>query len=406
MGDRTLDALKDAELQAARELPDPVQAERNLQGAGITFIEAWDFIQYALPPPNWIVPDFIAVRMKGDLCGGAKSKKTFLARQLAMCIASGSDFVGTYRITTPHKVAYFDLELFDWNSQERLREQSKSLGILWDTFKGNLLISHLRGKASKLRDHASNIISALKARGIEMVIIDPRYKLPKPGEDENTADGLRGILDFRDALSEHFAVLFVIHDPKGNNSRKKATDRGAGSYTGGADFDFRLTIDKAESWTDEQQDYVIESEGRARKPPAPVGVTFDEMAQIFRRDDTVQPVKQDERKGAFCSAQKRAAKEAEMQEAFREAALRVVEAAGPNLISCERFDATVAKQPGGALGCKRRRDLRNVLVSTRTLATSPQLEKKPDGRVCNRKHGKTLISTPERIADYVRSFDA
>jgi len=375
-----------------------------LATAGIVFTDACDFVKAELPPPVWIVQDFIAVGMKGDLCGGSKTNKTFLARQLAACIASGQKFLDTYEIIKPHKVACIDLELFPWNSKERMVAQAMGLGIDWEQYKGNLLITHLRGCAQRLRENVDPLVDYLTSEQVEVVVIDPRYKLLQSGEDENTSEGLRGILEFRDTLSKHFATMLVTHDAKGDTSQRKTTDRGAGSYTAGADFDFRLTIDNAEGWTSENRIYVIEAEGRARKTPPPMGVRFRDDVLVFSRDNTVAPVKQDRRKNSQYNAESRAVKEVATQNAYKDAAISVAVKAGDRLLSVGQFDSEVAKCPGASLGVNRRAQSRGVLVKDGTLATCSELERKQDGSVVRRKHGATLISTPDRIKSYQREF--
>jgi len=399
-------ATDEATLNAAIEkvVGEQSKAKTALANMGIVFEDADEFVQSELPPPIWIVRDFIAVGMKGDLCGGSKTNKSFLVRQLALCVASGQSFLDAYAITEPHKVACLDLELFPWNSQERMRAQARGLCIDWNKCKGNFLISHLRGRADELRDAADELVNYLLERGVEFVVIDPRYKLLKVGEDENTGEGLRGILQFRDALSAHFATLIVTHDPKGDTSQKKTTDRGAGSYTAGADFDFRLTIDKAAGWRNDNRVYVVEAEGRARPTPSSIGVKFWDEVQTFYRDEEVRPVKLDNRVTNTRNAEQRAVKEATMQKAYRDAAIAVVVSADDSLLSIDQFDAEVAKRPDASLGVNLRGKARKNLVKDGTLATCAELERKTDGRVVRKKQGYTFISTPDRIAAYRRRF--
>lgn len=390
-------------------------AEGVLAGAGIVFIDGAEFMSQELPPPKWIVRDFIAQGMKGDLCGKSKTKKTYLGLQFAVCIATGTDFLSLYHIDTPHVVAYINLELFDWNFQERMSAQMSAktiddetrkpcggLGIDREDLRGRFYICNLRGCAATLRDNIVPLVESLKAKGVEIVFIDPRYKLLKPGEDENTGEGLRGILELRDRIAENFAALLITHDPKGDTAHKSKTDRGAGSYTAGADFDFRLNIDLAEGWKEDNLVYVIEAEGRARKTPPALGVRFLERAQIFRADEDVAALKQDTRLGSQDNAAKRAVTESTLQTAYKLAALKVVEDAGDDLLDKTAFDNLVAKVKGASLAINRRGPMRAALVAEGVLATCLEKERKPgSGQVGNKKNGKTFISTPEHINAYL-----
>lgn len=394
-------------------------AKDRLAEVGVVFRDGAEFLQSKPEPPKWIVEDFIALHMKGDLCGSSKTFKTYLALLLVICVATGTDFLKVYKVAKPHVVVYLNLELFDWNFHERLKAAtspsetdpgtgkiSGGLGISSERLRGHLYVVNLRGRADRLRDRVPDLVAYMKDLGAELVVVDPRYKLLKPGEDENTGDGLRGILDLRDALAEHFAVMIVTHDPKGDTTQKKTTDRGAGSYFAGADFDFRFTIDCAAGWTEDNLVYVVEAGNRARKSPPKVGVRFDCRAQLFRADDDIPTEKLDPKTAKQNAAS--AAKEEAWQKAYREAALKVVGEAIPGkLYSCEEFDARVAKEPGASTGVNRRPSARNILVREGVLATCAKLERKQDGSVgavASKVGGCTFVSTPERIARYISGW--
>ena len=129
--------------------------------------------------------------------------------------------------------------------QERLRAQTDAPGVT--PASGHFLVYNLRGRAGELRaafvDGEGNPVSdnaltgQLRDYGVDLAIIDPRYKLMREDEDENSAVGLRALLDFRTALADVCAVLLVAHDPKGSVSSKSLVDRGAGSFTAVADDD-------------------------------------------------------------------------------------------------------------------------------------------------------------------------
>ena len=83
----------------------------------------------------------------------------------------------------------------------------------------------------------------VKAMKPDIVIIDPRYKLMRPDEDENTGNGLIGILNLLDAIAEEgAAVMIVSHDKKGDIKSQDIRDRGAGSNWAARDVDCRFVM--------------------------------------------------------------------------------------------------------------------------------------------------------------------
>jgi len=415
--------------------------EEILTGAGITVEDAADFLKRDIPQPCWIVHNFIAQHMKGDLCGASKTMKTFLAVQLGVCLADGTDFLNIYHVEKPHTVAYVNLELFDWNAQERLASMCEELNIDKEQLRGRLYILNMRAnpaahrgqsdlnicgqcphketcrgkvenlcKAARAEKILDAFSSVLKKHGVEIVIIDPRYKLIMPGEDENTGDGLRGVLALRDALARHFAVLIVTHDPKGDTSERKTTDRGAGSYTAGADFDFRFTIDKAKDWSDEKGSenpvYVVGAECRARKSPPKVGVRF--TGQIFQAEDGLTTeLKTSRSRGQLTDSEKIARNKKEADD-FRAAALELANAHGPkDPIATEVFK--VALKDRLPIGEKKRDEYFNALIAEGAIVKQPELRRdtKTGAAVtkARRNGGRVFVMSVEAAKEYRATFE-
>ena len=65
----------------------------------------------------------------------------------------------------------------------------------------------------------------------------------RPDEDENTGNGLIGILNLLDAIAEEgAAVMIVSHDKKGDIKSQDIRDRGAGSNWAARDVDCRFVM--------------------------------------------------------------------------------------------------------------------------------------------------------------------
>jgi hypothetical protein len=222
-------------------------------------------------------------------------------------------------------------------------------------------------------------------------------------EDENSAAGLRALLDFRAALADVCAVLLVGHDPKGDVGGKSAADRGAGSYTAIADDDCTILL-TPNAYADNA--VTVETVHRNRAPVPPFAALFDGATQTFTLDPHI-PVETAHGKTAqSMTPAERAQKRADTEAAFKSAALAVAEAAGGNLLGKRAFKSELAKRPEAAIGCHQSDELLGVMIESGELAATPELERKPDGTAKPRYHGLTLVSTPERIAAYRESFGA
>jgi len=367
------------------------------------------FLAESIPPPEWIIPDFMAKHYQGALYGKSKSRKTFFALQLGLSVACGVEFLGFPAPDRPRRVAYFNLELMPRFLQERMRAQTDALGVKPES--GGFLVYNLRGRASDLREAFTDadgnpvtdnaLTRQLRDNGVDLAIIDPRYKLMQGSEDENSAAGLRALLDFRAALADVCAVLLVGHDPKGDVSNKALLDRGAGSYTAMADDDCTILL-TPNGYADNA--VTVETVHRNRAPVPPFAALFNGATQTFTLDPHT-PVETARGKTAQgMTPAERAKKNADMEAAFKSAALAVAEAAGEDMLGALAFKAAIRAEPGCAVGEKKADFYFSLLIERGTLARTPELERRADGTVGERRHGKKFVSTPERIAAYRESF--
>ena len=368
------------------------------------------FLAESIPPPEWIIPDFMAKHYQGALYGKSKSRKTFFALQLGLSVACGVKFLGFPAPDRPRRVAYFNLELMPWFMQERIKAQTDALGV--EPESGMFLVYNLRGRANLLRDsfmdekrepipdRENRLLAQLRDNGVELAIIDPRYKLMQGSEDENTAAGLRALLDFRTALANVCAVLLVGHDPKGDVSNKAMLDRGAGSYTAIADDDCTILLTQHSYSENAIQ---VDNVHRNRAPVTPFVALFDLNSRTFVHDPHIK-VESARTNPQKETPQERAQKRADTEAAFKSAALAVAEAAGGNLLGKKAFKAELAKHSEAAVGYHLSDELLGALIESGELAETQELERKPDGTAKARFHGARFISTPERIAAYRESF--
>ena len=392
-------------------MSDFTQALDRANAPDLVPVDGAAFLAENLPQPDWIIPDFMAKHYQGALFGKSKSRKTFFALQLGLSVACGVKCLGFPAPERPRRVAYFNLEIMPRFLQERMRAQTDAIGMKPES--GHFLVYNLRGRASDLREVFTDadgnpvtdnaLTRQLRERGVDLAIIDPRYKLMQGTEDENSAAGLRALLDFRAALADVCAVLLVGHDPKGDISGKSLLDRGAGSYTAMADDDCTILL-TPNGYADNA--VTVETVHRNRAPVPPFAALFDGATQTFTLDPHIPVETAHGKTVQGMTPAERAQKNADREAAFKSAALAVAEAAGERLLGKKAFKSELAKRPEAAIGYHKIDEKLGAMIERGELAETPELERKPDGTAKARFHGAIFISTPERIAAYRESFGA
>ena len=374
-------------------------AQDELAAAGLVFQDWRDFMANEPPAWDWIITNVIARNMKGDLNAKSKQWKSFFGMQLALCVSTGRTFLNM-SVPRARRCAYFNLEIIERGAWERGTAMEAAMDATPE--RGMLYVVNLRGKAHELREHTGALVAEVRRLGVDLVVLDPRYKLIGEGEDENSAAGLRGVLDFRDALAEAAAVLMIGHDPKGDTAGKSMADRGAGSYTAGADYDFSFALSPHEldGYT------VLSTSCRYRQSPPDLTICFDPDRQVFDADpDTPPTVKQTRRGGGAATDPKEKAERERLKLDALEKAVRDF-AARSELMSMGTFRQSIRAMPeGAAFGRDTLRVAIDSLVENGVIAKTPAKTRTEGDEVKNVKNGGYLVGTPEKVKGYDSKFD-
>ncbi len=222
---------------------------------------------FANPPE--LPPETIrGVLRKGEklvLTGPSKAGKSFALIQLAVCLATGSWWLGRFKCSQ-QRVVYINLELTKENSAIRLLNVWKELRRDDKTGMENLSIWNLRGSTVTTKAMVDSIIKRHKAMANppDYYIVDPIYKIN--AGDENAAKDTNELLREFDRLcaQANANLVYAHHHAKGSQFGKRALDRGSGSGVIGRDADAAIDLDflfvpesirkkKAEYYKDDSQ---------------------------------------------------------------------------------------------------------------------------------------------------------
>lgn len=190
-------------------------------------------------PPEFIVEGMIPVGLT-FLSGAPKLRKSFLALQLAIAVATGNPFLG--HETRKCDVAYLDLE----GSKSRVSSRAERMSI---RIPRNVFITN--AVKSRLADNLADMIRALHIRQpqLRLVIIDTysRARGSYKAGGANAYDADVSLLEplQRMAIEEEICVLCVHHDKKGAALVSDSFERlnGTMGISGSSDCVMCLTAD-------------------------------------------------------------------------------------------------------------------------------------------------------------------
>ena len=193
-----------------------------------------------LPPLKpALIDGLLRVGHKMLVSGPSKAGKSFALIALCIAFAEGREWFGFE--CKKSRVMYVNLELDGDSCINRFNDMYNALGIPCENAK-DIDVWNLRGKSEPFGKMLPKLVRRCLKRGIEVVVIDPIYKVIVG--DENSAGDMAAFANLFDALCDQAGVsaIYCHHHSKGFQGGKRAIDRASGSGVFGRDPDAVLDL--------------------------------------------------------------------------------------------------------------------------------------------------------------------
>lgn len=262
-------------------------AECAVAPSGLPVVNAADWLVNEPPPPEFMLDNVFEAGSRVLLVGSSKTRKSFLSLQLAICLATGKDFIGM-GVSRPYRVILANLENApDWQHR-RLNAMCRTLGITCEMLGDRLAIMNGRGKGADL----GKIEAEAVRHRADVVILDPLYKLDG-GADESDMRERKELISRLEELTERTgaAVLYVHHDAKGRPGDRDIRDRGAGSSIINRDVDATLALTPWGEKNDPEAGKLIVLSVLSRNAPPHAEATLIFESGAFSADPEREPCK-------------------------------------------------------------------------------------------------------------------
>ena len=178
-----------------------------------------------------LIDGFLRIGETMNIIAAPKTGKSWLVTQLAICVASGTEWFG--HTCTPGKVLLIDNELHEETSANRIPlvvEAMRKVIPNLPNVDDMIDVWNLRGKWKSIADLAA-WLPKFKEAGYRMIVIDAFYRALPKDTDENDNGSIASIYNMIDTFAKKVGCSFVLihHTSKGNQSQKAITDVGAGA---------------------------------------------------------------------------------------------------------------------------------------------------------------------------------
>lgn len=177
-----------------------------------------------------------------NLIAASKMGKSWLALDLALCVAGGASWLGRFS-TEPGEVLIIDNELHPETSASRVGGVADARGIDLAQVGGRVAIENLRGRLCDL-DEMSGYFGMIEPRQFRLIILDALYRFLPEGGDENDNAMIASMYNLLDGFADRLGCAFVLvhHTSKGGQASKGVTDVGAGAGSQSRAADTHLVL--------------------------------------------------------------------------------------------------------------------------------------------------------------------
>jgi hypothetical protein len=164
-----------------------------------------------------------------NIISGSKIGKTWLLHGMALCVATGRDWMG-HRIGRPRNALIIDNELHPSTLTWRIREVAGAMGLQREDYEHRLRTMAVRGKGVDVT-HLPKLAGSGALWRPDWVGLDSLYRFLPPGTNENDNGAMKDVYEqiiaFTD--SSECVTCVVGHSSKGDQSERAVTDVGSGA---------------------------------------------------------------------------------------------------------------------------------------------------------------------------------
>ena len=192
-----------------------------------------------LKEPDELIQGILRRKRKMLLSGPSKSAKSCMLMELAVSLTEGIPWLGFQ--CKKSNVLYVNLELEGSTACFRIKRIYEEFGIN-AKHDDCLIFWNLRGYSNTIQVLADPIVRICHELRIDVVIIDPIYKVLNG--DENNAGEIGKVCNTLDWIARegNCAVIFSHHHSKGAKGNRQVLDRSSGSGVFGRDPDAILDL--------------------------------------------------------------------------------------------------------------------------------------------------------------------
>lgn len=203
-------------------------ARQSKRGKRKAQVEPWstpvdEYLAVESRDPSWMIEGLWSDKSHGIIAGEPKTRKSYVAIDIALSVATGTDCLGHFKVTKPGPVLMVQEEISDSELRKRMRYIASSKGLAGEierTDKGisvlfpesiPMYLRNRQGCDLSEEDTFRTFQHEIEDKDIRLLILDP-LQLMLGGVDENRASEVRPILyNFLQLKEATGCGILIVH---------------------------------------------------------------------------------------------------------------------------------------------------------------------------------------------------
>ena len=208
--------------------------------------------------------------------GKPKTKKSMLVKNMALCLANGSPWIG-FKVYSPQRVLYIQAELPPYALKTRFKSMISTMDI--ERFGNDVLVTSATSRDLSSQEKLDEISNEISSHNVDVIIVDPLVDFHRAGNENDNLQMSAVMRGFR-TLNQmcNTSMVIVHHDGKDPFKSGGDSSRGASAIFGAVDADISIKEFGGE------QAYTLTFKLRHDECIDPVRLQFDKSDLTFKTE--------------------------------------------------------------------------------------------------------------------------
>lgn len=213
--------------------PEPQQARNRMKSVDWA-VPVDRYLGIESQDPQWMIEGLWTDKSHGIIAGEPKTRKSYLAIDIALSVATGTPCMGRFEVKKPGPVLMIQEEISDAEMKKRLRYIAKAKGLGGEVHKEGDLISvsmpdpiplYLRNRQGfdlSKNESFQELENEVKARDISLLILDPLQMMLGSLNENQTSEMrpvLSNFLQLKEATGCGILIVHHYHKESANKPR-------------------------------------------------------------------------------------------------------------------------------------------------------------------------------------------